>query len=126
MNKKNECRFTIAFCPVDARQRRVVDILNNKGRKKAAYLTAAILHYEECNRDVELAPDQDAALQRKIEQAVKKALDDTGYQGKQTELCSDSSANKVPRKKTTKVTPDTDVSEQDRNKIADALKAFRK
>ena len=41
--KKNEARFTIKFDPNNPRQREVMRILNDAGRRKAALITDALL-----------------------------------------------------------------------------------
>ena len=43
--KKQPGRFTIQFNAADPQQRQVIELLNQQGRRKAAFLTCAVLAY---------------------------------------------------------------------------------
>ena len=73
--KLNPGRFTIQFDVLDPQQQQAIALLNKQGRKKAAYLTKAILV---CYSKKE-APIPAASLSREeIEEAVISALQKSG------------------------------------------------
>ena len=43
--KKQPGRFTIQFNAADPQQRQVIELLNQQGRRKAVFLTCAVLAY---------------------------------------------------------------------------------
>lgn len=71
--KKHPGRFTIQFSAADPQQRQVIELLNQQGRRKAAFLTNAVLSY--CGQNVPpsapLPQQMDLAA---IEQVVRKVL----------------------------------------------------
>lgn len=70
--KKQPGRFTIQFNAADPQQRQVIELLNQQGRRKAAFLTSAVLCY--CGQGAAPAvppPTPDSAM---IEQIVQKIL----------------------------------------------------
>lgn len=70
--KKQPGRFTIQFSLADPQQRQVIELLNLQGRRKAVFLTNAVLNY--CGQSVPppvSAPQMDLTA---IEQAVRKVL----------------------------------------------------
>jgi hypothetical protein len=54
--KRDPGRFTIKFNMEDPNQRSAVEILNQQGRQKAQFLTAAVLHYLHCSETPEFQP----------------------------------------------------------------------
>ena len=131
MSKKHEFRFTLVFHADEPRQRQVAEILNSMGRRKAAYITSAVLHYISVGNYVGLEAEPPEAFQQMIEQEVKRALQD--HLGRQ-DICMENAApiRMVPRKKKTideLKNNDTDVStlsEQDLKDIHAAIQSFRK
>ena len=70
--KKQPGRFTIQFNAADPQQRQVIELLNQQGRRKAAFLTCAVLAY--CGQGaapVIPPPSLESAM---IEQIVQKIL----------------------------------------------------
>ena len=67
--KKQPGRFTIQFNAADPQQRQVIELLNQQGRRKAAFLTSAVLCY--CGQGAAPAPTPESAM---IEQIVQKIL----------------------------------------------------
>ena len=62
--KKNPGRFTIQFNTGDPQQQVVCDLLEQQGRHKAQFLTAAVLHYIHCPETPEIVvpPPIDSAV----------------------------------------------------------------
>ena len=67
--KKQPGRFTIQFNAADPQQRQVIELLNQQGRRKAAFLTSAVLCY--CGQGAAPPPTPESAM---IEQIVQKIL----------------------------------------------------
>ena len=72
-NKRSEYRFCIQFSDTDPRQQKVVEILNAKGRRKAQFIAAAVLHYLDSASDVH-APENTQSLRSMIEAVVREVL----------------------------------------------------
>ena len=70
--KKQPGRFTIQFSLADPQQRRVIELLNHQGRRKAAFLTNAVLSY--CGQGVPPPVSVSQLDLTAIEQAVRKVL----------------------------------------------------
>lgn len=71
--KKQPGRFTIQFSPADPQQRQVIELLNQQGRRKAVFLTAAVLSYCGKSEPPSVSLPQQLDLTT-IEQAVRKVL----------------------------------------------------
>ena len=56
--KKHMGRFTVQFNLGDPQQARVADILENQGRQKARFISAAVLHYINCKETPEISLPQ--------------------------------------------------------------------
>lgn len=56
--KKNPGRFTIQFNPNDPGQTEVIELLEQQGRRKAQFLTNAVLHYIRCPELPEMTGSQ--------------------------------------------------------------------
>lgn len=71
--KKRPGRFTVQFNLGDPQQARTAKILEQQGRQKARFISAAVLHYISCaeTQEVVLPPAPDAA---EIEQIVLAVL----------------------------------------------------
>ena len=54
--KKQPGRFTIQFNLSDPQQRQVIELLNEQGRRKAVFLTAAVLSYCGKNNVTQILP----------------------------------------------------------------------
>ena len=70
--KKQPGRFTIQFNAADRQQRQVIDLLNPQGRRKAAFLTSAVLCY--CGQGAAPAVPPPTPESAMIEQIVQKIL----------------------------------------------------
>lgn len=71
--KKQPGRFTIQFSPADSQQRQVIELLNLQGRRKAAFITSAVLSY--CGQNVAPPPVSVPQMDlTAIEQVVRKVL----------------------------------------------------
>lgn len=46
--KKESNKFTIQFNPADPQHAQTIDILNQQGRRKAQFITNAVMHYLHC------------------------------------------------------------------------------
>ena len=44
-DKRAPCRFTLQFNPADPQQQQCIDILNAQGRRKASFITNAVIQY---------------------------------------------------------------------------------
>ena len=70
--KKQPGRFTIQFNAADPQQRQVIELLNQQGRRKAAFLTSAVLYY--CGQGAAPAVPPPTPESAMIEQIVQKIL----------------------------------------------------
>lgn len=70
--KKQPGRFTIQFNAADPQQRQVIELLNQQGRRKAAFLTSAVLCY--CGQGAVPAVPPPTPESAMIEQIVQKIL----------------------------------------------------
>lgn len=44
-DKRAPCRFTLQFNPADPQQQQCIDVLNAQGRRKASFITNAVIQY---------------------------------------------------------------------------------
>lgn len=77
--KKQPGRFTIQFNSADPQQRQVIELLNEQGRRKAVFLTAAVLSYCGKNNVNQISPQPRMDLEA-IEKVVKKAMESVSLQ----------------------------------------------
>lgn len=70
--KKQPGRFTIQFNAADPQQRQVIELLNQQGRRKAAFLTCAVLAY--CGQGAAPVIPPPSLEPAMIEQIVQKIL----------------------------------------------------
>lgn len=70
--KKQPGRFTIQFNAADPQQRQVIELLNQQGRRKAAFLTSVVLCY--CGQGAAPAVPPPTPESAMIEQIVQKIL----------------------------------------------------
>ena len=70
--KKQPGRFTIQFNAADPQRRQVIELLNQQGRRKAAFLTSAVLCY--CGQGAAPAVPPPTPESAMIEQIVQKIL----------------------------------------------------
>lgn len=52
--KKEDNKFTIQFNPADPQHAQTIDILNQQGRRKAQFITNAVMHYLHCSNTTEI------------------------------------------------------------------------
>ncbi len=78
--KKEDNKFTIQFNPADPQHAQTIDILNQQGRRKAQFITNAVIHYLHCSNtpDIpQMAPIDAAAIEsivRRIMEEQSKPL----------------------------------------------------
>ena len=70
--KKQPSRFTIQFNAADPQQRQVIELLNQQGRRKAVFLTCAVLAY--CGQGTAPAIPPPSVEPAMIEQIVQRVL----------------------------------------------------
>lgn len=70
--KKQPGRFTIQFNAADPQQRQVIELLNQQGRRKAVFLTCAVLAY--CGQGTAPAIPPPSVEPAMIEQIVQRVL----------------------------------------------------
>ena len=70
--KKQPGRFTIQFNAADPQQRQVIELLNQQGRRKAVFLTCAVLAY--CGQGAAPVIPPPSLEPAMIEQIVQKIL----------------------------------------------------
>jgi len=74
MDKRNQGRFCIQFNATDARHLQVVDVLESQGRRKAQFITEAVLHYINCNETPDIKVQQDPAMFKKTVEAIVREI----------------------------------------------------
>jgi len=75
MDKRNLGRFCIQFNMADARHLQVIKLLEAQGRRKAQYISEAILHYANCAETPDIQVRNDiASLKPMIESIVRQLL----------------------------------------------------
>ncbi len=80
MAKKEDNKFTIQFNPADPQHAQTISILNQQGRRKAQFITNAVMHYLHCSNTPEIpqaAPIDTAAIEtivRRIMEEQNKPL----------------------------------------------------
>ena len=78
--KKEDNKFTIQFNPADPQHAQTIDILNQQGRRKAQFITNAVMHYLHCSNtpDIpQIVPIDTAAIEtivRRIMEEQNKSL----------------------------------------------------
>jgi len=86
MDKRNLGRFCIQFNTVDARHLQVIELLESQGRRKAQYISEAILHYANCSETPNIQVKNDiAALKPMIEAVVRQLLKNEKQQSENTD-----------------------------------------
>ena len=55
--KKDIGKFTIQFNPIDPCHQKVIEILNSQGRRKAQFISNAIIHYLHCTQTSDLTQE---------------------------------------------------------------------
>ena len=75
MAKKEDNKFTIQFNPADPQHAQTIAILNQQGRRKAQFITNAVMHYLNCSNTPEIpqAAPIDAAV---IESIVRRIMEE--------------------------------------------------
>lgn len=75
MAKKEDNKFTIQFNPADPQHARTIAILNQQGRRKAQFITNAVMHYLHCSNTPEIpqAVPIDTAV---IESIVRRIMEE--------------------------------------------------
>ena len=117
-DKKHPERFTIAFNLNDERQRAASEELRRHGRRKALFLTDAILSYVQGQ-----SPQADSA---QVEEIVKRCVDSV-LQSMCAEPPAQEPIETVPAVENPATTPLSEKwSREDMSVIADTLLAFQK
>lgn len=75
MAKKEDNKFTIQFNPADPQHAQTIAILNQQGRRKAQFITNAVMHYLHCSNTPEIpqAVPIDTAV---IESIVRRIMEE--------------------------------------------------
>lgn len=73
--KKEQNKFTIQFNPADPAHRRVIDILNQQGRRKAQFLVNAVQHYLHCSETPDI-PQPAPVDTRVLEDIVRRIVEE--------------------------------------------------
>lgn len=122
--KKQPGRFTIQFSPADPQQRQVIELLNQQGRRKAVFLTAAVLSY--CGKSAfPLEPFAQQFDLAAIEQVVRKVLREApGAESSSGQVLRDTS---VPlQADQTQPIEDQNMPDDVMNSISEMIDLFRK
>ena len=69
-DKKYSGRFCLQFNLDDPFQQQTADILERRGRRKASFVTEAVLHYVNCNDSPDIHSQPDNLLLREIVESV--------------------------------------------------------
>lgn len=78
--KKEDNKFTIQFNPADPQHAQTIAVLNQQGRRKAQFITNAVMHYLHCSNTPEIpqtVPIDTAAIEtivRRIMEEQSKIL----------------------------------------------------
>lgn len=75
--KKEGNKFTIQFNPADPQHAQTIDILNQQGRRKAQFITNAVMHYLHCTNapNIPQTVPIDTAV---IETIVRRIMEEQG------------------------------------------------
>ena len=74
MDKRNLGRFCIQFNVTDCRHLQVIELLETQGRRKAQYITEAVLHYANCSETPEIRAQTDTSSMRLLIETVVREL----------------------------------------------------
>lgn len=126
--KKQPGRFTIQFSPADPQQRQVIELLNQQGRRKAAFLTSAVLSYY-CGKNVPppVSVSQQVDLLA-IEQVVRKVLQENPQPNLQPMTTSQSIEQQAPPKevpKAERMSQEAELPEDVLSAIGNMIDVFR-
>lgn len=115
--KKDKCKFTIQFSSVDACHLRTVEILNAQGRRKAQFITNAVMHYVNCSEMPTTAQSPAVSLDyQTIEAIVNKILQEKSLTGSVSEI--ELPAPKKRLLKSDEISFDDDVQEISEDALA--------
>lgn len=121
--KKQPGRFTIQFSPADPQQRQVIELLNQQGRRKAVFLTAAVLSY--CGKSTPPSGSLPQQLDlTTIEQVVRKVLQEINL-SEQKENTERSNSTRAEKSRSTLPCEDSELTEDLMNSISEMIDAFR-
>lgn len=134
--KKQPGRFTIQFNAADPQQRQVIELLNQQGRRKAVFLTCAVLAY--CGQGTAPVIPPPSVEPAMIEQIVQRVLQQnrtgTPVQLNGTKAVEPVSRPTVAPAAQQSVSPplslladdDSDLPDTDLAAICDTIDAFRR
>lgn len=129
VDKKTPARFSIQFNLADPRAQAVAELLNQQGRKKAQFITAAVTYYISCCNDsvADLETERLQWLKPVVEHLVQLELEKQGLPKGAPDEESPTKVHMEILKSDIITLGDTEVPVPDSAKemIADALKAFR-
>lgn len=126
-DKKERCKFTIQFNASDPSQLQVVNLLNQQGRRKAQFITNAILHYLHCKEtpDIPQPVPMDADL---IESVVLRILKEEQHKSDNRQGTAQPNRNPITSHSEIVSTESIEALLGDKEglaAIADTLSAFR-
>lgn len=124
-DKKNPGRFTIQFNAADPQQRKAAELLEQQGRRKAQFLTTAILHYV-CGQEMPEHPQCKVPDIAELEDLILKILDaHFAERNSESQLSNEEAAEQ----RTIRETPDDDLlaffGPEAASAISNTLSAFR-
>jgi hypothetical protein len=76
--KKHTGRFCIQFNISDSQHVQAIRLLETQGRRKAAYITEAILHYDNCTMSPQAKNQNDISAIRPVIESVVRELAEKG------------------------------------------------
>lgn len=128
-DKKQPCRFTIQFNSADPQQQRAIDLLNAQGRRKATFITNALLYYISEGHQKPLPDAEQAVDTLLIEEVVNRILAKRDALSKEPATAKEPTPVRVPPKpQATVISQDDiglDIPEDLFASIASAVDGFR-
>lgn len=125
--KRDPYKFTVQFSAADPYHLQAAEILNAQGRRKAAFLTSAILHYISCKETPDIM--QAAPIDVKLIETVVNRLLNARQTPAKTESSSTHTNVSKPIRKSDEIHFDDAMDilgEDGMDAIAGAIAAFRK
>ncbi len=125
--KKEVCKFTIQFNPADPQHAQTIDILNQQGRRKAQFITNAVMHYLHCSNTPEI-PQPALIDTAAIETIVRRIMEEQSQPlSVQEEYVKESPTQSVPKTESIRYDEAAELLGEDGiAAIANTMSMFRK